>query len=67
MASTSGLDEEAAQAELRLQANIELSLKLQEACRDGDVGRAKQLLEQGAAAWYQDETGWTALHFAAGQ
>lgn len=50
-----------------LQRNIDLSLQLQAACRKADLTECQRLIDMGAAAWYQDEnTGWTALHHAAG-
>ena len=50
-----------------LQRNVDLSLQLQAACRKADLTECQRLIDEGAAAWYQDEsTGWTALHHAAG-
>ena len=44
-----------------------LAYQLLRACEAGDERTAKALIDSGAVAWYQgdDETGWTALHFAA--
>lgn len=42
-----------------------LALKLLAACEAGQEAEARALVDAGADAWYQDETGWSALHFAA--
>ena len=62
-----GTDEMTAVEADALQRNIDLSLQLQAACRKADLTECRRLIDEGAAAWYQDEnTGWTALHHAAG-
>lgn len=43
------------------------ALELIQACLDGEVERAKELVAQGADAWVQDAQGWSALHAAASE
>ena len=55
-----------------LAQNIALSLELHAllaaspAASSSLVEKVKDLLDRGAAAWVQDEQGWSALHHAAG-
>ena len=49
----------------QLARNIELSLRLQEACAAEDLEQVKSRINDGGAAWFQDSDGWSALHFAA--
>ena len=49
----------------QLARNIELSLRLQEACAAEDLEQVKARINDGGAAWFQDSDGWSALHFAA--
>ena len=44
----------------------ELARKLLAACEGGLEDDARALIAEGADAWYQDETGWSSLHYAAG-
>lgn len=48
-------------------ARISRNLALHAAAAAGDFARAKELLDEGADVWYEDEgtLGWDALHFAA--
>lgn len=50
-----------------LEESMQLVLKLHAACSYGDLEKCKTLIDEGALAWQQDaQTGWTALHYAAG-
>lgn len=49
-----------------LDASIALSTELHAASSAGDIAKCKELVDNGALAWVQDEIGWSALHFAAG-
>lgn len=44
----------------------ERARKLLAACEAGLEADARALIADGADAWYQDETGWSSLHYAAG-
>ncbi|PWN42448.1 hypothetical protein IE81DRAFT_323411 [Ceraceosorus guamensis] len=48
-------------------SRLSLNLHLHQACEAGNLDRAKECLERGADAWWEDEgtIGWSALHFAA--
>ena len=44
----------------------ERARRLLAACEAGLEADARALIADGADAWYQDETGWSSLHYAAG-
>ena len=44
---------------------LALHTSLQQACLSSDLALVKSLLAKGAVAWYEDETGWSSLHYAA--
>lgn len=50
-----------------LDESLKLTLELHSVCSMGDLEKCKTLIDKGALAWQQDaQTGWTALHYAAG-
>lgn len=50
-----------------LEESLKLARELHSACSQGDLEKCKSLIDTGALAWQQDaQTGWTALHYAAG-
>lgn len=51
-----------------LEESLQLALVLQQACSAGQLEKCKELIDKGALPWQQDpQTGWSALHYAAGE